>query len=213
MYSKLRAILTAVDRIEKDKNNTQGNYMYASEKAIKETLHPLFMTHGLLLVPTRQELLNFTPPAGDKRSYITTLKCGFDILDTDSGATLPMEMIISGGDSLDKGATKAITGAIKYVLTTLFLIPTGDDPEADSKAQARSAPQPRATASRSQQDPSAVITDGQVKRLYAVAKSKNLGLEEMKAIIIAHGYSSSKEILVKDYDSIVAKIEEGPTPA
>jgi hypothetical protein len=37
----------------------------------------------------------------------------------------------SGSDTGDKGLYKAITGGIKYVLNTNFLIPTGDDPEKD----------------------------------------------------------------------------------
>lgn len=206
LYRKLRAILTSVERIQKDKLNTQGNYKYASESAIKEALHPLFMEHGLLLVPTYQELLNFTPPVGDKKSYITTLKCRFDILDVDTGATLPMEMIISGGDSLDKGATKAVTGAIKYCLTTLFLIPTGDDPEADPKGAARTAPQARQTAQRGPQDPESPITEAQVKRMFALASSVQRPMGEVKGIVGSYGYESSKEIKAKDYEAICTEI-------
>lgn len=208
LYKKLRAILAAVERIEKDKHNQQGNYQYASEKAIKEVFHPLFMEHGLILVPVGQDMVQFTPPSGDKKSYITTIKCTFAIVDLETGAELRMEQIASGGDSLDKGTFKAITGAIKYVLTTLFLIPTGDDPEGDNGPKQRQAPQARAAAPRSQQDPESPISEAQVKRLFAVAKSKELPIEQMKAIVAAAGYTSSKDIKVRDYDSIVARIEE-----
>lgn len=208
LYRKLRAILAAVERIEKDKHNQQGNYQYASEKAIKEVFHPLFMEHGLILVPVGQEMVNFTPPSGDKKSYITTIKCTFAIVDLETGAELHMEQIASGGDSLDKGTFKAITGAIKYVLTTLFLIPTGDDPEGDSGPKQRQTPQARTAAPRGQLDENSPISEAQVKRLFAIAKSKEMPIEQMKAIVAAAGYTSSKDIKLRDYDSIVARIEE-----
>lgn len=197
-----------MERIEKDKHNQQGGYTYASEKAIKEVFHPLFMQHGLILVPVRQELINFTPPSGDKKSYITTVLCRFKIIDLDSGAALELEQLSSGGDTLDKGTFKAVTGAIKYVLTTLFLIPTGDDPEADAPSKPRQQPQARQGAPRGQQDPSGIITEPQQKRLFALANKSGKPTDQIKAIIGRHGYESSKLILVKDYDAICAAIEE-----
>lgn len=207
LYKKLRAILSTVERIEKDKHNQQGGYKYASEKAIKETLHPLFMEHGLILVPTRQDMVNFTPPIGDKKSYITTVKCVFEIVDLETGAALRMEQLASGGDSLDKGTFKAVTGAIKYVLTTLFLIPTGDDPEGDDKGAGRTAPQAR--QQRALVDPEAIISEAQVKRLFAVAKSVERPMAEVKEIVAARGYASSKDIKVKHYDEICNAIQTG----
>lgn len=207
LYRKLAAILKAVERIEKDKKNEQGGYKYASEKAIKETMHPLFMEHGLILVPVAQDFISLTPPAGGKSSYITTLKCTFEIVDLETGAALRMEQLASGGDTLDKGTFKAVTGAIKYVLTTLFLIPTGDDPEGDDKGASRTAPQAR--QQRPAADQEAVISDAQVKRLFAVASKVQRPMEEVKAIVAARGYSSSKEIKVKHYDEICTAIETG----
>lgn len=207
LYRKLAAILKAVERIEKDKKNEQGGYKYASEKAIKETMHPLFMEHGLILVPVAQEFISLTPPAGGKSSYITTLKCTFEIVDLETGAALRMEQLASGGDTLDKGTFKAVTGAIKYVLTTLFLIPTGDDPEGDDKGAGRTAPQAR--QQRPAADPEAVISDAQVKRLFAVASKVQRPMDEVKAIVASRGYTSSKEIKVKDYDEICTAIETG----
>lgn len=206
LYAKLRSILSTIERIEKDKKNEQGGYKYASEKAIKEVFHPLFMEHGLILVPVHQELLNFTPPSGDKKSYITTVLCRFKIIDLESGAELMLEQIASGGDTLDKGTFKAVTGAIKYVLTTLFLIPTGDDPENDESKKGRQQPQAR-PGQRSQQDPESVITEAQGKRIFALATAGGVPVSAVKEIVGAYGYVSSKEIKVKDYDAICTEIQ------
>lgn len=207
LYRKLSAISAAVDRIEKDKKNTQGNYEYASEKAIKECFHPLFVEHRLMLQPVDQTLIDFSAPAQGKSSYITTIKFQFAVVDLDTGARIPMAIIASGGDSLDKGTFKALTGAIKYLLTTMFLIPTGDDPEGDGQRAPRPAPQARSGATKSAQDPESLITEAQAKRMFALSKASGLTTEQLKALVSAAGYQSSKDIKVKDYDSLCAKIE------
>lgn len=205
LHAKLWEILKDIDRIEKDKHNTNGNYRYASEAAIKERFHPLFAQHGLVLVPTRTSDLTTIPPSGDKKSYITTFVQGFQILDLESGQSIKMEIPASGGDSLDKGVWKGLTGAIKYVLTTLFLIPTGDDPEADgANPKERQRPQAKAQGN---QDAQATITDAQVKRFFAICTAKKIDNEHAKKIIKTFGYESSRLIKVKDYESICAKLE------
>jgi hypothetical protein len=206
LNSKLWEILTEIERLPKDKANTQGSgYKYLSESALKERFHPLFAQHGLLLVPTRTSELTTMPPSGGKSSYITTFVQAFSILDLESGESLEMEIPASGGDSLDKGVWKGMTGAIKYVLTTLFLIPTGDDPEADGGTpKERQKPQPKAAG---KQDPESAITEAQVKRLFAICSAKKIDPAYAKDIVHEFGYTSSKDIKAKDYEAICAKLE------
>lgn len=205
LHAKLWEILKDIDRIEKDRHNPSGNYRYASEAAIKERFHPLFAQNGLVLVPTRTSDLTTIPPSGDKKSYITTFVQGFQILDLESGQSIEMEIPASGADSLDKGVWKGLTGAIKYVLTTLFLIPTGDDPEADGAApKERMKPQPKA---QGKQDPESVITEPQVKRLFAICSARKIDPAHAKDIIKEFGYESSKLVKAKDYEAICAKLE------
>lgn len=49
------------------------------------------------------------------------------------------------------------------------------------------------------------ITDGQTKKLFAIGKGKDTN--SIKAILNNYGYSSSKDILIKDYDKICKEIE------
>jgi hypothetical protein len=206
LHQKLWAILTEIERLPKDKANTQGSgYKYLSESALKERFHPLFVKHGILLVPTRSSEPVTTPPSGTKSSYITTFTQSFAILDLESGERLEMEIAAQGGDSLDKGIWKGITGAIKYVLTTLFLIPTGDDPEGDGGTpKERQKPQPKA---KGQQDPESAITEPQLKRLYAISNARKIDPAHAKDIMKQFGYESSKLIKAKDYEAICSKLE------
>jgi hypothetical protein len=50
-------------------------------------------------------------------------------MDTESDEIIEGSFEGSGIDQGDKALYKAITGGIKYILSSTFLIPTGDDPE------------------------------------------------------------------------------------
>jgi len=74
-----------------------------------------------------------------------------------------------------------------------------------AKAQPKPAPPPQEM--RSKQNPDKPITEGQRKRLYAIAKSNGCSDDIFKKIIVEQGYQASKDILVKDYDKIVSLFE------
>jgi hypothetical protein len=58
-----------------------------------------------------------------------------------------------------------------------------------------------------------VISEAQRKRLFAIAKTQSWSDEDIKALIARHGYASSKDIRLADYDAIVAALQTGEVPA
>src|SRR5690606_34885912 len=54
------------------------------------------------------------------------------IVDTESAEEIQVSGLGQGSDKGDKAVMKAVTAAVKYALSTGFLISWGDDPEADS---------------------------------------------------------------------------------
>jgi hypothetical protein len=147
IYSKLLAVMSDVDYIQKDKTNTFHRYNYASEAAIKEKLHAVLVKHRVLFLPYKTEMEERVAGLGkDQKEALTTIKLYYRFVDVDSGETHEGELHGVGSDALDKGIYKAITGAIKYILTGTFLIATGDDPEEEpekipTKAEGRAAQQ------------------------------------------------------------------------
>ena len=137
LYQKILKVYEDVKYIQKDKRNAFHGYNYASEAAIKEKLHESFLANGLILLPPTVLSLEDTEPVttvkeGGKESkgnFLTTVHVRFTIADTETGAEVYGETFGRGSDNSDKGIYKAITGALKYWLTTSFLIATGDDPE------------------------------------------------------------------------------------
>ena len=129
--------MSEVEFIEKDKTNEFHNYQYASEQAIKQTIHPLLVKHGVLFTLSCLESTNV--------GEITTAKFTYHFYDVESGEELTGCFVGQGQDKGDKGIYKAITGAIKYILTSTFLIPTGLDPESEEpvrSSQRSSVPLP-----------------------------------------------------------------------
>jgi hypothetical protein len=64
---------------------------------------------------------------------LTLITVRYTFFDTESGESLEGTFCSQGSDTGDKGVFKAVTGAIKYILSSVFLIPTGGDPEEDEE--------------------------------------------------------------------------------
>jgi hypothetical protein len=143
---------------------------------------------------------------------VSVIKHHYEFVDLDSGEKVRGACIGSGSDSQDKGPYKAITGAIKYLMTTTFLIPTGDDPEGDGGKKRGQAPQ-RASggegmpAPRQAKDPAALISEPQQKRLFALMHKASKTPDQVKAILARFGYASSKDVQVGRYEAICAEVE------
>lgn len=125
ILKKLHEIMSEVDFIAKDKTNEFHKYNYASEQAIKEKMHQLLVSHKVLFMLSGNNIRH----AGT----LTDIDFTYRFYDIESGEFIEGTMPGTGEDKLDKGTYKAITGAIKYILTSTFLIPTGDDPENEEK--------------------------------------------------------------------------------
>lgn len=151
IYKKLHAIMSEANYIQKDKENPHFKYTYASEAAIKETLHGLFVKHKV--VPTfstcNQQATEIGRTSKGDPKFRTTLDLSYRFFDIEDGSLVEGTMCGAGVDGEDKGTYKAITGALKYCLTSQFIIPTGDDPENDNgeKKQAKEKPAHRESTS------------------------------------------------------------------
>jgi hypothetical protein len=87
---------------------------------------------NVAMTPTQIDVISEGLTPSGKQALLT-LRFTWTLIDGDTGETISFQSIGTGADSGDKAAYKAATGALKYALLTVFLIPTGDDPESDSK--------------------------------------------------------------------------------
>ena len=134
LLKKIHAIMVDVPYIQKDATNPHQNYTYASERVIKTKMREAFVKHGVLFKLDGGEVY----AVNDKFSC---QKFSYTFADVESGETWTGTFNGFGHLRDDKAGYAAITGAIKYILTSNFLIPTGDDPEAeDAPVEAEAAP-------------------------------------------------------------------------
>lgn len=146
---KLSEVMDEVGYIAKDAKNAHQKYTYASERAIKEAVGAAFRN--------KQVIFQVSQSTPFILGNVLILPIEYTFYDVLSGESLTGTFNGAGHTRDDKGVYAALTGAIKYILTTNLLIPTGDDPENDHN----SAPQPARESDPTQPD------DGSLPRMKA----------------------------------------------
>lgn len=127
---KLAEIVKKVTHIEKRGRNEFHHYDYVMESDVVEALRGHLADAGIICVPqvesVRTEKLD--------KGLIATIEASY--IFSDGEETVTVRVGGMGYDTPgDKSIYKAMTGAEKYALKQLFLIPTGDDPERDLPPQ------------------------------------------------------------------------------
>ena len=137
IYQRLHSIMAEVGSLDKDKRNTMQNYEYLSEANVKHAIQPLLVKHGVVFtleVEDLGELKEIGRSAKGNQIWLTRAKMNYRFTNIDNPDDRAAGVFSgTGADMGDKGVYKAITGAIKYILTSTFLVPTGDDPEEEKE--------------------------------------------------------------------------------
>lgn len=144
LVAKLAEVMAAVERIPKRGWNDFHKYHFATEADIAEALRTELASRNVMLIPGISGMER--EKVGEKGQVLTTLFMSMTFFDAETGETIERPWLGAGTDKEDKGAYKAITGGEKYFLLKTFLIPTGDDPEAETPAILPPAPRPQTAA-------------------------------------------------------------------
>lgn len=147
VLKKLAAVMAENEYIQKTGKHPTG-FKFLKESDLKRKVGKSFSDHGLVLVPcsatvSSYETIRGKDPSNPRHETLTTVNLGFRIFDKETGEYVQGQMPGQGVDGGDKGVYKAITGAIKYILTSVLLIETGDDPENEAP---EAPPPPKTTA-------------------------------------------------------------------
>jgi hypothetical protein len=138
LVQKLAEVMKEVKYIQKRGYNAFHKYKYATEADVAEKVREALAERSIVMIPslTSHSTREHITSKGN-REYITTVVMEFRFIDGETGETITFSMIGEGQDAGDKGPYKAMTGAQKYALMKTFMIPTGDDPEADEDVDKR----------------------------------------------------------------------------
>jgi len=154
LVAALCRVMLAVGGVKETGRNEKQNYRYASDTDLLRAVQPAMAAEGLALVPSevRAETTRHSDTRGGAAQWRTDVLVTYLLLHS-GGGSLTLQAPGSGVDGGDKGAYKAMTGALKYALRHALLIPTGDDaeiaprdedPEPPRTAPKRAAPKPSA---------------------------------------------------------------------
>ncbi|KKN69829.1 hypothetical protein LCGC14_0436530 [marine sediment metagenome] len=119
--------------ILKTGDNTHQRYTYASDSDLKKQLQPLFAKYGITIVPRG---IDATWDEA-KQKNATAARCRMQVTYTIAHESGEMMQAVAFGEGInngDKAAYVAQTGAYKYLVRTIFAVPTTDDAEQASPA-------------------------------------------------------------------------------
>lgn len=133
IFKQLCQINAEITAIGKEKKNQQQGFSYRGIDDVMNELHSLFAKHKVIIIP---ECLERTETERQSKSgsalfYIKErIKYTFYAED---GSSVFAIIDGEGMDSGDKGTNKAMSIALKYCLTQMFLIPTEETKDPDSE--------------------------------------------------------------------------------
>lgn len=147
VYEKIANVQQAIHTVVKGGYNEHFKYSFARERDVTAEVKPLLGKEGLVITHTvlKEEEIEHGVTSSGAKKYLTKLTIEFRITNVKDPADFIVATAIgSGQDGEDKGVPKAYTMALKYFLSKMFLIETGDDAE-ESKGKKGAADKPTAT--------------------------------------------------------------------
>lgn len=130
-----------------------------------------------------------------------------------SGQFIQTDPVWLPGGSTPQSIGSACTYARRYSLQAALGIAAEEDDDGQRAAKPaprrESASESHSSAPRAATPDDRIISDAQRKRLFAIAKGKGWSDDDIKKLLAAKGYTSSKDVRLRDYDALVKTVETG----
>ena len=213
LWQRIADVMQDIKYLQKDDKVGFGNNSYKaiSEEKVTESLRVSLIKNGLVILPVeqqhfREDTITKDETGKEKLNRLSTVNTKYKIVNIDNPTEF--EILVSSGtgvDTQDKGVGKAMTYSYKYMLLRTFAIPTGEDTDKISSAELDEQQGKTPVNIPVNLQANDLITEGQGKRLFAIAKGKT---KQAKEIMQKYGYTESKFIKKTDYEKIIAEIEK-----
>jgi hypothetical protein len=148
LVNKLCKILDYVGAVPKNGENTFHHYKYTTENDLTNAVRKALAAQGVMLIfgveSMSIELVKISGGKGEpKDGYSSLVMTSHVLIDGDSGEQIIFQIGGHAAKSDDKGIFACLTGAQKYALQKLFLIPSEEsEPERDINAAFTPEPPP-----------------------------------------------------------------------
>lgn len=207
---QLSLVCKDVKAIAKNKTNSQGSgFKYRGVDDFMNNIGPVFRTHGLTLI-IEQFLCevttsNRTNQYGKEVEW-TKVKLGtnYSVI-ADDGSTVCIAKIFSEAlDNSDKAIPKAMSMALKNMLSQVFLVPTEDTHDPDETTPEIEAPRQSQQFKPQNSAPKVEMAKAdEIKRFFALAKQKLISIEDIKEFMaLEFGIESTADMTKLQLDAL-----------
>lgn len=210
---KLAEVIGAVDTIPETGYNSFHKYKYVTEADLLRAIRNELSKRSVCFVPqiVKSEREVFENDRG-KRTVNVRMLVAFRFIDGESGESIVVGPFWGEGeDSNDKAGYKAHTGALKYCLRQTFMVPTGEDPERDSRESNSSSKSRQSSGSNSAPAPTEPEPDWQAenKRFRALTSAHpKRAHEAMKRMVDVDSFRDVAARNLKSFNDRLSKVAE-----
>lgn len=127
----MSGIFSDIRAIEKSKTNKFFNFKFRGIDDVYATFHPIFAEHHVFLLIELLEHITEDRPTREGKTLHHIVKVRFTFRSGIDGSEVSSVTIGESSDTGDKGATKAMSIALKYLMFQTFLVPV-DAPADDN---------------------------------------------------------------------------------
>lgn len=207
IYQKINEVMKNIEYLTKDDQVAFGTTKYKaiSEEKVTTAVREQLVKQGIVIIPVQQESENKELTRTEKSvNMLTSVHTKYRIQNIDDvNDFIEVESNGTGVDTQDKGVGKAMTYAYKYMLLRTFAIPTGEDPDKISSAETDAKIKKEIEAEQEK-----VISKQKEESLDKAIENRKISDETVLEILEKYGYSSTKEIKMKDYMKIVQEFQK-----
>lgn len=186
--------------------NSFGKYNYRSAEDIVEAVKPLNAKAGLLLTLSDEPLL-----IGEWH-YIKATATITDGNESHVVTAYARESLTKKGMDDSQITGTASSYARKYALNGLYLIDDTKDADTDEYQRQNDKKGNNNTSNQSTSKPKAYkgnLSEAQVKRLYAIAKSKGFDVKAVKTVLVKdYKKTEVNELTKEEYDEFCERLEK-----
>jgi hypothetical protein len=158
----LNKVMEDVGAVEKKSRNTSQNFNFRGIDAVVNATSPAFRTHGVVCIPTLNDIAYETVEVGQNRSRMASVRVNVTYtFHAPDGSSVAATVAAESMDSGDKATAKAMSVAFRTALLQTLCLPT-DDIDPDHHTYERSAAEPEKSEMPIKSDP--VIASGSTKK-------------------------------------------------
>jgi hypothetical protein len=149
----LNKVMEDAGAVEKKQRNAQQNFNFRGIDAVVNATSPAFRTHGVVCIPTLNDIAYETVEVGHNRTKMASVRVNVTYtFFAPDGSSVAATVAAESMDAGDKATAKAMSVAFRTALLQTLCLPT-DDIDPDAQTYERSAPTPQISEKPIKSDP------------------------------------------------------------